>query len=85
MLAKGSQGIGIKESVAAQGDTGEKSVIKNSLKHIDIFGLAAQEEHPIVPERVGDGDACFGVGAIIRKFIVGPESFPVACGTDASR
>ncbi len=84
VLSERFQRVGIEEEIAAQGHTGDQSVIQDSFQDIDVLGVPFQKEHALVPQSVADRGACFRVCCGIRKIVVPSKSFSGARGSDAS-
>ena len=83
-LAAVFERVRIKEPVAGKGNTAEKSVVNDALEYVHILRVAMQQEHALIPERVGDGGAGFVVGAGVGQFVVVAERFAAGPRADAA-
>ena len=73
-----------KRTRGRQGNAREKAVVDDPLQHVEVLGIAVQEEHALVPQGVGDGRTGFVVGGRIGQFVVLAESLAGMPGADAA-
>ncbi len=78
VLAERFQRIRIEEKISAQRNPGEKAVVKCPLQEVDVFSLAVEQEHAVVPENEGDGSAGLAVSLGIGQFVGRAEALDPA-------
>ncbi len=76
--------IRIEEPIAAQRDARQEAVVDHAFQHIDVLGVAVQQEHALVPEGIGDRGACFQVSRLVGQCrSLSPNASPCRRRTDA--
>ena len=83
-LAEAGERVGVKEALAVHADAAEEAVVKGAFEHVDVPGVAAGEEQPLVPQDVGDAGAGLGVGGEVGQLVGGPERLAAAGRADGA-
>ncbi len=74
VLAHALEGVGVKEGVPFERDPREQGVVESPLHHVDVFTLAVEQEHAVVPVDVSDRGAGLAVGAHVGQGVTRPEA-----------
>jgi len=82
MLPERGKRIGIEKSITRKRDAAQHTVINNPLKDIQVFCLAFQQKHPVVPESIGNRSTGFTISGSIGQVISRAKTFPGTGRTD---
>ena len=85
VVAAGGERIRVEKLLALQRHAGQHVVVERSLQHVDVLGVAVQQEHAVGPEAEGDAGARFAVGRDVRQLVVLAERLALAGRADAAR
>ena len=77
--------IDIEETVAAQRNTGQHTVVDRTLQHIEILAVAGQQKKPVVPQGIRDGRAGFVVRLRVRQLIRLAHRLATVAGAETAR
>ena len=84
MAAVAFKRIHVEEMVGGKGDAVDGAVVHRALKHVDVFRVALQRIHTLIPEAHTHRGAGLAVGFLVGKVVVVGESFGVVHVADSA-
>ena len=84
VLAARLERVRVEEGLAVERDAGNQAVEERPLHHVDVLGVAVQQEQPVVPVVHADRGAGLVVGGQVRQLVVAAERLADARGADAA-